>query len=184
MPLRVAWKNELGLLKLGFFFSLPSIAAVWYLGRAEGREQNTCEPFSQASSLWWWATEADFFLLQQRCFVVPFMFLAALWTPSPAPEWCSLSLLRHLVLYNKELKAPVSPQREGKELCAGKPLWGDLWAMSFVTVPGARAGPWLLRGNHEKRPLLMEKWNVWGERGAEFQTAAWQQSSSALGLFC
>lgn len=48
MPLRVAWKNVLGLLKLGFFSSLPLIAAVWYLGRAEGGEQNTCVPFSQA----------------------------------------------------------------------------------------------------------------------------------------
>lgn len=150
MPLRVAWKNVLRLLKLGFFPSFPLIAVVWYLGRAKGREQNTCAllrsflPVMMGHWRWYLCPSSQ-------------VFCGALYVPSCTLNLFSsscLMLLRHLVLYNKELEVPVSPWAEVKgAVCARKPLWsgparsnvlcaserGQSWVMATETGPSKEA---------------------------------------------
>lgn len=84
------------------------------------------------------------------------MFLAALWTPTPAPGWCSLLLLRHLV--QQRARGSRVPMWRGEKSFLGKET-SQKWPVSKVLC--ARGQSWLVAT--ERGHLWLQKWRVWEE---------------------
>lgn len=164
MPLRGVWKSVLRLLKLFFFSSLPLIAVVWYLGRAEAREQNilwalltSCLPVTKGCWSWYICSGFDT-LLHPGCFVVPFIFLLVLWTPSSAPLR-SDARFHSWGIHDVQRRARggfcVTVQRvEGSLYVQENPCKVNLQALSFVPVGEVRPVSVLQRVSYKKRTGL------------------------------